>query len=312
MKKIAILLPCFNEGKILNNFNNLLVNNLIKLPFKFDLIYINDGSLDNSNEIIKCFSNDFSNININLIDLKYNMGHQGAIYQGFIYVKDLFYDNVLIMDTDGEDAPEAIEEILKHIDYDLVQVVRGKRNESLFFRFFYFLYKSFFVLIINKKLNFGNFCLIKPKMVNAALEYSFSHLAAFLDNQRCTKKQITWDRSKRIDGKSKMNFTSLFYHAVNSFVENAQNLLFVFIKLSIIIVIGILFLTGIILYKKYFTHVAIPGWSSSLLVALLNSLLITLGVFVIGALQLNILSKQNSNKIEKQFTSYFVVSNWKQ
>ena len=56
------------------------------------------------------------------------------------------------------------------------------------------------------------------------------HLAAFLDNQKCHKTKIKWDRNKRISGKSKMGFKNLFYHAVNSFVENAQSLLFVFYK----------------------------------------------------------------------------------
>lgn len=311
MKRIAILLPCYNEGEILNEFNNSLIDELSKLEYKFDLIYINDGSLDNSNEIINRFSNECPNINITLLELNYNMGHQRAIYQGFLYVKEKLYDNVLIMDSDGEDDPKAIKEILKYSDVDLVQVVRGKRNESMFFRFFYYLYKMFFLAVIGKRLDFGNFSLVKPKMVNATVAHSFNHLAAFLDNQRCTKKQIVWDRSKRIDGESKMNFTGLFYHAVNSFVENAQNLLFVFIKLSIIILIGIVFLTCIILYKKFISEVAISGWSSQLLVTLFNSLLIALGVFVIGSLQLNILSKQNLNNLEGRFTASTILINWK-
>ena len=310
MKKIAILLPCYNEGLAIERFNKLLIDNLRYLDFNFELVYINDGSLDDTKGRIEKFKNVASNIDISLLDLMYNMGHQKAIYQGFLYIKDENFDNVLIMDSDGEDAPDAIKEILKYSKFDLVQVVRGKRNESLFFRIFYSIYKLFFLVIIGKKLNFGNYSLVKPKLINSAVENSFSHLAAFLNNQRGTKVQVVWDRSKRIDGESKMNFTNLFYHAVNSFAENAQNLLFVFIKLSILLLVSIMFLIAIILYKKFITDEAILGWSSSLLAILFNSLLISLGVFVIGLLQLNILGKQSHNRKDKLFTVYNIIKKW--
>ncbi|OQY00199.1 MAG: hypothetical protein B6I24_00305 [Bacteroidetes bacterium 4572_128] len=311
MKKIAILLPCFNEGSSINKFNNILIDNIKNLPYKFELFYIDDGSLDNTNEIIKEFHSKFKHINIYMLKLNYNMGHQKAIYQGMLHLKDKDFDNVLIMDSDGEDNPAAIQEILKHNDKDLVQVLRGKRNESLFFKMFYIFYKIIFQLIIGKKLNFGNYSLLKPKLIKAATDVRFNHLAAFLDNQRCNKIKIRSDRNKRIDGVSKMNFNNLFYHAVNSFAENAENLLFVFIKLSILLLLGIIFLIVVILYKKFIIHVAVLGWTSSLLAILFNSFLISIGVFVIGILQLNILWKQNYNKNTKQFKLSSIVSNWR-
>ena len=310
MKKIAILLPCFNEELSVNEFNNMLIDNIKNLDYKFELYYIDDGSLDTTNTIIKEFNSTLINVNISLLELDYNMGHQKAIYQGLLNLKNSHFDNVLIMDSDGEDNPSAIPEILKYNDQDLVQVVRGKRSESLFFRTCYIFYKAIFYLTIGKKLNFGNYSLLKPKLVNAATEESFNHLAAFLNNQRCTKTQVQSDRNKRIDGVSKMNFTSLFYHAVNSFAENAENLLFVFIKLSILLLSGIIFLAFIILYNKFIINIAILGWSSSLLAILFNSFLISIGVFVIGSLQLNILGKKGSHIKTKQFTFTSLASNW--
>lgn len=310
MKKIAILLPCFNEGLSMTEFNNLLINNIKNLEFQFELYYIDDGSLDNTTQIIKGFHSTLKNVNISLLELEYNMGHQKAIYQGLLQLKNSHFDNILIMDSDGEDNPAAISEILKHSDQDLVQVVRGKRSEGLFFRTFYIFYKAIFYLTIGKKLNFGNYSLLKPKLVNAATEGSFKHLAAFLNNQRCSKAQVQSDRNKRIDGESKMNFTNLFYHAVNSFAENAERLLFVFIKLSILLLSVIIVLAALILYNKFVINIAILGWSSSLLAILFNSFLISIGVFVIGSLQLNILGKQGSHRKTKQFTLTSLVSNW--
>lgn len=310
MKKVAILLPCYNESFLIQKLSKLIESSISSLPYLFDIIFINDGSLDDTSDIIKALDSKHANINISLLDLGFNMGHQKAIYQGLLYVSDKVYSNILIMDSDGEDDPTAIPEILKHNQYELVQVVRGKRNDNVFFRFSYMIYKAIFYILIGKRINFGNFSLIKPKLVKALVNSNFVHLAATLNNQQCSKYQITWDRCKRLDGDSKMSFTSLFYHAINSLVENAQSLLFVFIKLALVILCCIFVLVGIILYKKYFSHTAILGWSSTLIASLFNSLLICVGIFVTGAIQLNILNKQKSKNTDPQFESFSIVKNW--
>jgi glycosyltransferase involved in cell wall biosynthesis len=310
MKKIAILLPCYNESSGIDILHNLLISELEKLPFLFELIYIDDGSLDDTKACIEKLRIDSTTINGLLLALDFNMGHQKAIQQGLLYAASKNFDNVIIMDADGEDDPEAIKELLNYSNMDLVQVVRGKRNENWRFKFFYRLYQSLFKMVIGKRLNFGNFCMLSSNLVNITNKNSFVHLAAFLDNQKCQKTKIKWDRTQRIHGKSKMGFKNLFYHAVNSFVENAQSLLFVFIKLSMFLILGILILTGFILYKKYAIQVAIPGWSSTLMATLFNSLLISIGVFVLGSLQLNILSKQTTSKKVIYYKQVEITKNW--
>ena len=311
MKIVAILLPCFNESEGLSGFNDLLLAYLQDLPYKFELIYIDDASFDTSKDVIKKFNSKLKNINISLLSLNYNMGHQKAISQGLLYVSEKRFDSIVIMDSDGEDDPGALKELLKHDDNDLVQVSRGKRNENWQFKFMYFVYRNLFYFLIGKKIDSGNFCLLKPQLVKAANENSFVHLAAFLDNQNCTRAKIKWDRKERISGTSKMNFQKLFYHAVNSFVENAESLLFVFIKLSIFLFVFIVLLLIYILYNKYVIQLAVPGWSSTLMATVLNSLLISLGVFVIGSLQLNVLRKQSSKKRKTSFIKEAIVENWR-
>jgi hypothetical protein len=136
------------------------------------------------------------------------------------------------------------------------------------------------------------------------------HLAAFLNNQRCSKAQIEWDRGKRLGGNSKMNFKSLFYHGINSFVENADGLLFFFIKLAFVIFFAILFFGLIILYYKFFTNQAALGWASQLIATLFNSLLICIGIFVSGALQMNLLNKKGSYKKGIFFIHKTIIQNW--
>tara|TARA_R100001369_G_C3245884_1_gene155094 strand:- start:46 stop:699 length:654 start_codon:yes stop_codon:yes gene_type:complete len=214
------------------------------------------------------------------------------------------------MDSDGEDDPNAIREILKYADSDVVQVIRGKRSESFLFKLFYSSYKLIFLFLIGKKIDYGNFSLIRPKLVSAAINKSFVHLGAFLDNQKGTKSRVKCNRMKRLDGTSKMSFKNLFYHGISSLTENAQHLLFLFIRLAILILLGIFILMCIIFYIKYIASIAILGWSSTLLANLVNSLLICVGFFVIGSLQLNLLSKQGGQTKNKTFNAYKIIRNW--
>ena len=170
MKKIAILLPCYNESSGISTLTKLLVSEINKLPYLFELIYIDDGSLDDTSAHVKQQIIEETNINSTLLTLNYNMGHQKAIQQGLLFVETKNFDHVIIMDADGEDDPAAISELLQHGNMDLVQVVRGKRNENWRFKFFYRLYQNLFKSVIGKRLNFGNFCMMSPKLVSIATQ----------------------------------------------------------------------------------------------------------------------------------------------
>ena len=130
-----------DEASVIVKIKELIEKQILNLDIKFNLIFIDDGSLDNSVEIIKSLNSESKNINITLLQLDFNMGHQKAIYQGLLEVEKSDYDNVIIMDSDGEDDPAAIPQMIKCRHFDLVNIVRGKRSESLFFRMNYLIYK---------------------------------------------------------------------------------------------------------------------------------------------------------------------------
>lgn len=151
MKKIAIMLPCCNESDLIEEFNELLVSCIWDSQFLFDIIYVNDGSIDNTVQKINNLTCSAKNVNIILLNLHFNVGHQLAIYKGLLYVYDLKYDNILVMDSDGENDPRAILDILDHSECDIVQVIRGKRSESFSFKLCYSIYKLLFYILIGKK-----------------------------------------------------------------------------------------------------------------------------------------------------------------
>jgi len=297
-EQVVIITPCFNENTTVIAFLRNIEKVVTVLPYQFEVVVVDDCSSDNTLSLLSQFEFEASNVELTVLPLKFNVGHQAAIYQGLLYSQKLDSNKFIIMDSDGEDDPEAITELLQINGYDIINVARGRRQESLSFQVSYYVYRFIFKIITGKVLNFGNFCMITKRVLETSCYTSFIHFAAHLSKQKVKSTSIVYNRLKRIDGKSKMNLTSLVHHAFKSFVEYAEELLMVFLKIFIFIIVAFLGLIGFVLYKKLFTSEAILGWASTMTVSLFTTALVCLGFFVIGILLLNMISQKNQNKKE--------------
>jgi glycosyltransferase involved in cell wall biosynthesis len=298
---IVIISPCFNENITVLKFIKELESILEKESlFKFHIVIVDDASTDNTAELLQKYLVRAPNVVLTVLRLTYNIGHQGAIHQGLLFAKNIDSNKFIVIDSDGEDDPNAILELVRFNEYEIIHVARSKRNENLLFILSYNIYKIIFKLIAGKKMNFGNYCMLSKKMVNRIAHKPFIHLAAHLSKLKVPSYQITYERRQRIDGKSKMNLTSLIHHAFKSFIEYAEDLLMVFLKLFFIISILLVGLLGLIFYKKFYTHEAILGWASTLSLGLFTIAVICFGFFVLGILLLNLMAKK-SDHIEKLY-----------
>jgi glycosyltransferase involved in cell wall biosynthesis len=293
MENIAVVLPCFNENVSVIYFLKYLEEQCRPLPYIFDVIVVDDSSVDDTLELLGNFTFNSANLRLTILSLSVNIGHQGSIHQGLLYAAGLDIDRFIVMDSDGEDDPKAFEEILCQKGYDIIHVARGKRKENLTFRISYYIYKIIFMLVTGKSMNFGNYCLINRKVIENVRHSSFVHFAAYLSKLRFKKNKIVINRGKRLHGESKMNLSGLVHHAFKSFIEYSESLLMVFLKLFI--AVGLLFVICIsyVVYQKLFTDNAILGWASVLSVGLLNMAIICIGFFVMGILVSNLLHKNN-------------------
>lgn len=292
---VTIIMPCYNENITVIKFLESLEQVLSSVQQSFYVIVVDDCSTDNTLELLKQFHFATEKIALKILQLQFNVGHQAAIYQGLLFAQQLESNQFIVMDADGEDAPSAIPQLLAHREYDIVNVVRGKRQEGLLFKISYAIYKSIFRLITNKQMNFGNFCLISRKVLNSAIFHTFTHFAAFLSKQRATRKFIIAERGKRLDGISKMNYKGLLSHAFKSFVEYGEDLLMIFLKSFIFIMILFVVAISNVIYQKYFADTAILGWTSVIAIGLLNMAIISIGFFVLGILLLNLSNQKNQN-----------------
>ncbi len=264
-----------------------------RLPYHFTVVVVDDSSTDNTLALLSDFAFRASNLSLEILTLDFNMGHQGAIYQGLLYSQALTAKRFIVMDADGEDDPYAIVDLVMNETDDIVHVVRGERNEGIFFRVAYHFYQVLFWTITRQHMNFGNYCMINRKVLAATLHTSFIHFAAYLSKIKAKHAYVTYDRKKRLGGRPKMNTNSLIAHAFKSLTEYADSLLLIFLKLFFVLASAFLGLILYILYQKIFTDHAIVGWASTMSVGLFNTALIAIGFYVIGILLLNIAHRQN-------------------
>ena len=109
MKKINILIPIYNEEESISELVHLILDVVSNLHYKFSFTLIEDAdSQDSSWEIIKKLK--INNVDIKKIKLSRNFGHQGAIFCG---LDEFNEDAVLIIDSDFQDNPKYLPELIK-------------------------------------------------------------------------------------------------------------------------------------------------------------------------------------------------------
>lgn len=216
MKKIIILIPVFNDWdsleKLLGEIDETVKD--IKNIF-IECLIVNDASTIISPQFIKP-----KNIKkINILDMKENRGHARCNAFGIRYVNENEdFDNLILMDSDGEDRPIELKLLIeKIIENPNISVVakRIKRSEGPFFRFLYCLHKIITFVFTGQKINFGNYsCLTKSdvsKLFNKASLWS-SYSGTFKKNIN-DFNEISSTRGKRYFGPSKMSLYNLIIHS---------------------------------------------------------------------------------------------------
>jgi glycosyltransferase involved in cell wall biosynthesis len=129
-RTVDVVTPVFNEGESLHGFHSRLTKATEGLPYSFRFLYINDGSGDNTLEVLANLS--AADARVRAINLSRNFGHQAALSAG---LDACDADAVIMIDGDGEHPPSLIAEMLRLFEsgYDIVQTQRGDRGRGGFF-----------------------------------------------------------------------------------------------------------------------------------------------------------------------------------
>ena len=218
MKKIIILVPVFNDWESLTKLIKDVSFELRELKNdKFKFVIINDGSTNSQPKIDK--PKNISSIKI--LNMKINKGHALCIAYGIHYaLKNEEFDNLILMDGDGEDRPEEVLNLIEKNSKNLERSViakRVKRSEGIIFKFFYQTHKLITIIFTGHNINFGNFTFLTKKdlisLSNEPLLWK-SYSASFKKNIK-NFTFINSIRGKRFFGPSKMSFLKLIFHSLS-------------------------------------------------------------------------------------------------
>ncbi len=285
MKTLSVIVPCYNEELVLKLFYYELTEVLSKIEnIKCEIIFINDGSKDNTLEIIKGFAK--IDESVKYISLSRNFGKESAIYAG---LEKSSGDYIVIMDADLQDPPSLITEMMHLIekeDYDCVGSRRVTRKgepplRSLFARVFYKLINK----ISDAEIVDGarDFQMMTRKVVDAILsmkEYNrFSKgIFAWVGFK---KKWIEYENVERAAGETKWSFWKLFIYAMQGIIAFSTTPLIVSSICGIVCcLISLLFLFAIIIKTLIFGDPT-SGWPSLVCIIALFS---GMQMFFIGIL----------------------------
>ena len=215
--RVTILIPCYNEEQSLP----LLYEQLSTLTdnhqeYEWEILFVNDGSKDNTIQLIKQLSQQDSRIAY--VDLSRNFGKEAAMLAGFDYATG---DCMVIMDADLQDPPELVTQMLSYWKegYDDVYAKRTTRGKESWLRktltmTYYRLLKHTSRIDILE--NVGDFRLLDRKCIEALKELRESE--RYTKGMFCwigfNKKEILFNRGDRACGNSSFNFIKLFNLAI--------------------------------------------------------------------------------------------------
>ncbi|GAB1416391.1 glycosyltransferase family 2 protein [Paludibacter sp.] len=205
--KLSIVVSIFNEEQVIDLFYNELIKH-IPTNYHYELIFVNDGSTDNSHQVIASITS--INSNVKLIQFSRNYGHEAAMLAGIDFSTG---DLIICMDGDLQHPPSVIPDMLdiyEKENIDIINLIR-KQNTSILSSFFYKLVNS--ISSFNIEANASDFFLITKRIAHI-LKTNFRERVRFLRGYiqmiGFKKTTLPYDVGRRAKGKSKYSFFKLF------------------------------------------------------------------------------------------------------
>jgi glycosyltransferase involved in cell wall biosynthesis len=281
---ISIIVTVYNEESIISEFLDALSNVIVQLKqFNVEVLFINDGSTDNTVSILKKQLNSSQSFRFRVVSFSRNFGKENAMKAGLDYANG---DAAIMIDADLEDPVELIPLMIEQwvAGYDIVYTVRTLRVEALGKRFFAY---SFYKVInlfsdIHIYHNAGDYRLFDRKAITA--------LNRFGERNRFSKGLFNWIgfkstsieyvRHARKKGHTKWSFSKLWHYAVDGIVSFSTIPLKLWVFIGTIISI-ISFLYAIFLTVRTLVYgIELPGYASTIVIMMfLNGIiLVNLGI----------------------------------
>ena len=274
--KISIVLPVYNEEAGIKNTIEVLENFVECQIETYEIIFVDDGSVDSSVDIIRHAQSQYENIR--LVEFSRNFGHQLAITAGIRYAKG---DAVVVMDADLQDPPSVIPNMIEKWQEGF-DVVYGKRlireGESFFKRFsakaFYRVMRK--VANVDIPLDTGDFRLMDRKVVDALskLNEPEPFVRGLVSWVGFKQTAVTYERQERNAGVTKYPLTKMIRLASDGITSFSE------IPLKIVNYTGFISIIAGIIYGliTVFTGISTLTFAISLMCVLSGMIMLALGI----------------------------------
>ena len=263
--RLSIVIPCYNEEKVIDETISVLLNVTKELKTKdivdYEMIFVDDGSADNTFHVLEKHSNIHREIKI--IKLSNNFGHQKAILAGY---ENSTGDLITTLDADLQDPPELIGKMIEKINkgFDIVYGARNKRVDSIFKRYsaklFYWIMKRMGVEIIPEH---AEYRMITRKVLTAFLKYNEQNIfiRAIFPKLGFLSTIIYYDRPKRFAGETKYPLSKMISFGIDGITSFSIIPLRLFTFIGMVISIFSLLAIFWSMFAKIF-GVTVTGWTS--------------------------------------------------
>jgi dolichol-phosphate mannosyltransferase len=226
MKKISIVVPMYNEEKVIPLFFAEINKVLATLPqYQFELVVVNDGSKDQTLALLK--AQQTKQTNLIIVNLSRNFGHEPAVAAG---IKTATGDAIIPMDADLQDPPMLIAALLKQFEdgFDVVNAKRKGRHEDTFFKRFSAIKFYQFIAKLSGKIkipqNVGHFRLISRRVADEINRLSERNRVLRIEVPFVGFKttEVLFDRPKRAAGETHYNLQSMMKLAVDAIASTTS------------------------------------------------------------------------------------------
>jgi len=281
---LSIVCPCYNEEEVIEHFLKSITEILLQTKKSYEIIFIDDGSKDNTLNVLIESKKNYENIKI--LQLSRNFGKEIALTAG---IDASLGETVVPIDVDLQDPPELILDFIKKYEegYDVVLAKRVDRTSDTYAK--KFSAEAFYkfhnkISDINIPNNVGDYRLMSRKVVNEIKKLPESQrfmkgIFAWIGFKTAT---IEYKRDVRVAGETSFNGWKLWNFALDGITSFSTVPLRIWFYLGVIIA-GISFLYGsIIIIKTLILGIDTPGYASMTTIVLFLGGVQLMGIGILG------------------------------
>lgn len=280
---VSIVLPVYNEAKVLPILSARIASVLSACMMDYEIIFVNDGSRDDSPRVLDQLAAACDKVHV--VHLSRNFGHQAAVQAGLAHARG---DAIVLMDSDMQDAPEAIPRFLAEwrAGYDVVYAIRTQRKENAVKRFMFSAFHRLMSSVASVPIpaDAGIFGLIDRRVAQQiiALGETDRYFPGLRSWVGMRQTGIVVERNARYDEQPRVSLRGLFRLAKTAMFSFSSFPLTIFHVIGVVAASVFMVLGGYSVFCKLFTSLAIPGWTSHILTGSFFGALNALGISILG------------------------------